>query len=40
MSFDPYNRPLKIFKCIMTPTLKVGVHLRVWGSFPHILLHS
>jgi hypothetical protein len=40
MGFDPYNRSLKIQKSIWTPTPKVGIHLGVWGSFPHILLHS
>ncbi len=31
MSFDLYNRPLKIREPIGTKTPKVGVHLRVWG---------
>jgi hypothetical protein len=39
MSFDPCNHPLKSRESIRTPTSKVGVHLGVWGSFPHILLH-
>jgi hypothetical protein len=29
MSFDPYNRLLKIQKSIGTPTPKVGAHLGV-----------
>jgi hypothetical protein len=37
MSFEPYNRPLKIQKSIETPTPKVGAHLGVWGF---ILSHS
>ncbi len=40
MSFDPCNRPLKIWDSIETPIPNVGVHLKVWGSFPHIFLHS
>jgi hypothetical protein len=40
MSFDPYNCPLKIQESIRTPTSKVEAHLKVWGSFPHTLLHS
>jgi len=40
MSFDPWNLPLKIREFIKNPTPKVGVHLGVWGSFPHTLLHS
>jgi len=31
MSFDPFNRPLKIQESIGTPTPKVGVHLGVVG---------
>jgi len=34
MSFDPYNRPLKIWKSIETPTPKVGVDLGMWGFIP------
>ncbi len=34
MSFDPYNRPLKIRKSIGTPIPKVGVHLGMWGFIP------
>ncbi len=34
MSFDPYNRPLKIWKSIRIPTPKMGAHLRVWGFIP------
>jgi hypothetical protein len=34
MGFDPYNCPLKIWKCIRTPTPKVGTHLGVWGFIP------
>jgi hypothetical protein len=33
MSFDPYNRPLKIQNSIKTPTLKVGAHLGVWVHY-------
>jgi hypothetical protein len=40
MSIDLYNRLLKIWESIRTPTPKVGVHLGVWGFIPHILLHS
>jgi hypothetical protein len=40
MSFDPCNRSLKIREFIKTLIPKVGVHLGVWGSFPHTLLHS
>jgi hypothetical protein len=40
MSFDLYNRLLKIRKSIGTLTPKVRAHLGVWGSFPHIFLHS
>jgi hypothetical protein len=31
MSFDPYNRLLKICESIETPTPKMGVHLGLWG---------
>jgi hypothetical protein len=34
MSFDPYNRPLKIQKSIGTPTPKMRAHLGVWGFIP------
>jgi hypothetical protein len=34
MSFDPYNRSLKIWESIKTPTLKVRAHLGVWGFIP------
>ncbi len=34
MNFDPYNRLLKIWESIGTPTPKVGVHLGVWGFIP------
>jgi hypothetical protein len=34
MSFDPYNRFLKIGDSIETPTPKMGVHLGVWGFIP------
>jgi hypothetical protein len=40
MSFDSYNCPLKIQESIKAPTFKMGVHLGVWGSFPHTFLHS
>jgi hypothetical protein len=40
ISFNPCNRPLKIWKFIGTPTPKVGVHMGEWGSFPHTFLHS
>ncbi len=31
MCFDPCNGPLKIWEFITTSTLKMGVHLGVWG---------
>jgi hypothetical protein len=34
MGFDPWNYFLKIQKSIRTPTLKVRVHLGVWGFIP------
>jgi hypothetical protein len=34
MSFDPCNHPLKVWESIVTPTLKVRVHLKVWGFNP------
>jgi hypothetical protein len=34
MSFDPYNRYLKIRKAIGTPIPKVGTHLGMWGFIP------
>jgi len=34
LSFDPYNRPLKIQKSIEIPTPKVETPLGVWGSDP------
>ncbi len=34
MSFNPWNCFLKIRKSIRTPTLKVGIHLGVWGFIP------
>jgi hypothetical protein len=34
MSFDPNNCLLKIWESIRTPTLKMGVHLGVWGFIP------
>ncbi len=34
MNFYPCNCPLKIWESIGTPTLKMGVHLRVWGFIP------
>jgi len=34
MSFDPCNRPLKIWESIGTPTPKVRAHLGVWGFIP------
>jgi hypothetical protein len=37
MSFDPWNRPVKIRESIRAPTPKVGVHLGMWGF---ILSHS
>jgi hypothetical protein len=40
MSFDPCNRPLKIWKSIGTITPKVGAHLGVWGFIPSTFLHS
>jgi hypothetical protein len=38
MNFDPYNRPLKIWKSIGAPTPKVGIHLGCGVSFPHTFL--
>jgi len=40
MSFDLHNRLLKIRKSIGILIPKVKAHLRVWGSFLHIFLHS
>jgi hypothetical protein len=44
MNFDPCNYLLIFFESIKTPIpnmgIHLGVHLRVWGLFPHILLHS
>jgi len=40
MSFDPCNYPLKIRESIKTLIPKMEVHLRMWGSFLHIFLHS
>jgi len=40
MSSDPCNRPLKIWKSIGVLIPNVGIHLGVWGSFPHTLLQS
>jgi len=34
MFFDLWNRLLKIWKSIRTPTPKVGAHLGVWGFIP------
>jgi hypothetical protein len=34
MSFDFFNRPLKIRESIRTPIRKVGIHLRVWRFIP------
>jgi hypothetical protein len=34
MSFDLYNRPLKIRESIETPTPKVEVHFGMWGLIP------
>ncbi len=34
MSFNPWNMSLKIPKSIETLTLKVGVHLGMWGFIP------
>ncbi len=34
MSFDPWNRFLKIRESITTPTLKVRAHLGMWGLIP------
>jgi hypothetical protein len=39
MVFDPCNCSLKIWESIETPTPKMKVHLGVWGSYPHTLLH-
>jgi hypothetical protein len=41
MSFDPYNRPLKIRESIRTPIPKVEAHLGVRGFIPsHFLTFS
>jgi hypothetical protein len=40
MGFGPCNFSLKILESIRTATPKMGVHLGVWGAFPHTLLHS
>jgi hypothetical protein len=34
MSFDCYNRLLKIRESIGTSTPKMGVHLGLWGFIP------
>jgi len=34
MNFDPWNRPLKVWKTIGIPTPKVGAHLGVCGFIP------
>jgi hypothetical protein len=38
MSFDPYNRSLKIWESIGSSIRKVGAHWECVGSFPHTLL--
>jgi hypothetical protein len=40
MGFGPFNHSLKIWKSIKSPIPKVGTHLGVRDSFPHILAHS
>jgi hypothetical protein len=40
MSFDPCNRPLKIWESIGTPTPKVELIWECGGSFFRTLLHS
>jgi hypothetical protein len=40
ISFDPWNRPLKIRESIGTPIPKVKTHLGVWGFIPSTFLHS
>jgi hypothetical protein len=43
MGFDPYNRPMKIWECIGTPTPKLLKWEFTWeceGSFPHSFLLS
>jgi hypothetical protein len=40
MGFDPFNRSLKIQKSIRIPTLKVGIHLGVWGFNSHTIPYS
>jgi hypothetical protein len=37
MSFNYYNRLLKVGSPLGLPTPKVGIHLQMWGSFPHTL---
>jgi hypothetical protein len=40
LNFDPWNRPLKIWEFVGTPTPKVELPWECEGSFLHILLHS
>jgi len=40
LGFDLCNRSLNIRESTRTPIPKMGIHLGVWGFFPHILLHS
>ncbi len=39
LSFDPYNRPLKIRESTKTPTPQSGTPLGCEGSFPHTFSH-
>jgi hypothetical protein len=40
VGFDPYNRSLKIWESIVTPTPKKGVHLGVWRFNSHTFEYS
>jgi hypothetical protein len=40
MGFDPCNCFLKIQEAVGTPTLKVGIHFRVWRFNSHTLPYS
>jgi hypothetical protein len=40
MSFDPWNRSLKIWESIETSIPKMRAHLGVWGFIPLTLSHS
>jgi hypothetical protein len=40
MSFDPLQLPFEDSRVHWDSISQNGTHLGVWGSFPHILLHS